>query len=183
MRFVVVSAMCAIALAGCGSDTGSVDADADGDGTITANEARDAMAAATQDLRPEPGKYTSTMTLVDAKIPNAPAEMAQMMGSAMNRTTEFCLTPEEAERGFKEAIAEGQSEACDITNFTIDDGDVNLAMSCAGDGMGSMDATMTGKVTPTSSDMTMNMKGDIPELGAIEMTMAFTQERLGDCDS
>jgi hypothetical protein len=31
--------------------------------------------------------------------------------------------------------------------------------------------------------MTMKMKGNIPQLGPVEMTMAYTQERIGDCAS
>jgi hypothetical protein len=172
----------ALVLAGCGG-SGSVDADADGDGEITQQEAQAAFAEANRELKPQPGQYKTSMTLVSADIPGAPPEMAQMMGSQMNQTGEFCLTPEEAERGFKDAIQQGQNDACKVENFTMEGGDVNLALNCAAEGMGDMRAEMSGKVTSTSSDMTMKMKGNIPQLGPVEMTMAYTQERIGDCAS
>lgn len=178
MKHTFGIAAATLALTACGG--GTTDADADGDGTITTDEAR-AMVEASQ-VKPQAGKYATSMQLLDAKIPGAPPEAVQMMGGAMNRKGEFCLTAEEAERGFKQAIEEGQSEACSIQTFTIEGNDVKLAMTCAGEGLGEMAVDMNGKVTPTSSNMTMVMNGTIPEMGAVEMTMAFEQERIGECD-
>lgn len=181
MRRVLTPVLVALALSGCGG-SGEVDADADGDGNVTAAEARAAVEEARAELKPEPGQYSTTMTLVNAKIPGAPPEMAQMMGNGMNRSGEYCLTPEMAERGFEDSIKQGQSDTCKIDTFTIDSGDVKMAMTCAGEGMGEMAAELTGKVTSTTSDMTMAMTGNIPQLGPVEMTMAFKQERIGDCE-
>ncbi|MDJ0978732.1 MAG: DUF3617 domain-containing protein [Erythrobacter sp.] len=181
-RLVVVPLLAAFALSACGGGGSSVDADADADGKVTAQEARDAMAEVRREMKPEPGKYATTMTVIDVSMPGAPPEMAQMMGGAMNNTGEFCLTPEMAEQGFEDSLKRGQNEACTIESFTIDDGDVNMAMTCQGQGMGTMSAQLDGTVTPTSSDMTMAMSGSVPELGPIEMTMAFKQERVGACD-
>ncbi|MEO0699453.1 MAG: DUF3617 domain-containing protein [Pseudomonadota bacterium] len=172
----------ALALSACGGET-SVDADADGDGAITTSEARAAVEAAGADLKPEPGQYATTMTLTDVNIPGAPPEMAQMMGQAMNRTGEFCLTPEQAERGFEGSLKEGQNEACTIETFTIEGNQVDMAMSCNQAGMGDMAVTMSGEVAPTQSDLTMKMNGTIPQLGAVEMALSFQQKRVGDCAS
>ncbi|MEL6486722.1 MAG: DUF3617 domain-containing protein [Pseudomonadota bacterium] len=183
MRISTMAALsAAFALSACGGET-SVDADADGDGAITASEARAAVEAAAADLKPEPGLYETTMTLTDVNIPGAPPEMAQMMGQAMNRTGEFCLTPEQAERGFEDTLKEGQNEACTIETFTIEGNQVDMAMQCNQAGMGDMAVTMSGEVAPTQSDLTMKMNGTIPQLGAVEMALSFQQKRVGECES
>lgn len=183
MRFSTMAALtAAFVLSACGGEA-SVDADADGDGAITTAEARAAVEAAGADLKPEPGQYETTMNLVEVNIPGAPPQVAQMMGQAMNRTGEFCLTPEQAERGFEDTIKEGQSEACTIETFTIEGNQVDMAMSCNQGGMGQMAVTMSGEVGATQSDLTMKMNGSIPQMGDVEMELSFQQKRIGDCEN
>ena len=179
-NFVVVGA-CALTLAACGG--GSVDADADGDGTVTSAEMSEAVAEAGSELKPEPGKYELTMELLKVEAPGAPEQMAQMMGSMMNRTDEFCLTPEMAEQGFAENFKENQNEGCKVDAFTLEGGNMDMKMSCSDEeGMGDMQIAMQGEVSPTASDMTMEMDGNIPQLGRIQMAMSYKQRRIGDCD-
>ena len=180
MRTWIAPAAAALALTACGGAETAVDTD--GDGEITASEARAAIERE-GDFKPEPGKYKTTMTLIEMDVPNAPAEFKNMMNGMMDRSAEYCLTKEQADKGFEDSLKEGQAEGCTIKDFSIDGGDVKMAMTCDQGGMGTMDASMEGKVSPTSSDMTMSMKGTIPELGPIEMSMSFQQERIGDCDS
>lgn len=180
MRFLSCTALAALALTACGG-SGEIEADANGDGTITNSEAIAAIEKAGGDVKPLPGQYSTTITLIEASIPGAPPEMAQMMGQAMNRTSEHCLTPEMAERGFEDSIKKGQNEACTIDSFSIDDGDVAMAMTCSEAEMADVSVNLNGKVTATSSDMIMAMDGTIPELGAMQMKMGFKQERIGEC--
>jgi hypothetical protein len=179
MRIWMVPAAAALALTACGGETA---VDADGDGSISASEARAAIERE-GDFKPQPGKYKTTMNLIKMDMPGAPAEMKNMMSGMMDRSFEYCLTKEEAEKGFEDALTEGQDESCDIKDFSIDGSDVSMKMSCDQGGMGTMEVTMDGKVSPTSSDMNMTMQGTIPELGPVEMAMSFQQERIGDCDS
>lgn len=181
MRYGLTAAVSALVLAGCGS--GAVDADADGDGTVTGDEMREAVSQAGSDLKPEPGKYELTMELVKVEAPGAPPQVAQMMGGMMNRTDEFCLTPEMAEQGFAESFKENQRDGCNVDAFTLDGGAMDMKMSCSGeDGNGAMSIAMKGDVTPTTSDMTMQMDGAIPQMGDIQMVLSYKQRRIGDCD-
>ncbi|MEM6826701.1 MAG: DUF3617 domain-containing protein [Pseudomonadota bacterium] len=180
MRFLWCTSLAALALTACGG-SGEIEADADGDGTITSAEARAAVERAGGNVKPLPGQYATTITLIEASIPGAPPEMAQMMGQAMNRTSEHCLTPEMAERGFEDSIKKGQSDACTIDSFSIDDGDVAMKMTCSEADMAEVSVDLNGTVTPTSSDMIMAMDGTIPQLGAMQMKMGFKQERIGEC--
>ena len=177
-KFAAVSVLAsAFALAACGSET--VDADSDGDGTVTEAE----VGALVSDVRPDPGKYSVTMSLVKAEIPGAPQQMLDAMGSMMNNTFEYCLTPEEADKGFEESLTEGQSENCKIDKFEMTGNDVDMAMSCSGEGQGDMQMSMTGTVSPTRSEIAVVTNGTLPQLGKANMEMTMVQERLGDCDS
>lgn len=167
----------AFALAACSEST--VDADADGDGNVTAAE----VGQVVSDLRPEPGKYSVTMELVKMDIPGAPPEMANAMGSMMNNTFEYCLTPEEANKGFEESLREGQDESCSIDKFELTGNDVDMAMSCATPGDGNMNLTMTGTVSPTRTDIAVKTNGTLPQVGEANVEMNMVQERLGECDS
>lgn len=167
----------ALVLTACSE--GTVDADSDGDGAVTAAE----VEAVVTDLRPEAGKYSVKMSLVKAEIPGAPKEMLDAMGTMMNNTFEYCLTPDEAARGFEESLTEGQSDNCTIDKFELTGNDVDMAMSCSGGGQGDMKMTMTGTVEPTRTDIAILMNGTLPQLGEANMEMTMLQERLGDCDS
>ncbi|MEL7188221.1 MAG: DUF3617 domain-containing protein [Pseudomonadota bacterium] len=183
MRYGLYAASAALMLAACGGGATDVEADADGNGTVSSDEMNAAMSAVGDDIKPEPGKYKATMTFVKADIPGAPPQMQEMMGSAMNQTHEFCLTPEEAEKGFEESMTEGQ-DGCEISKFNIDGNDLDMAMTCSPNGNdGAMNMTMKGNVTPTRSEMQMTMSGNMQGLGEANIEMEMVQERIGDCDA
>lgn len=175
MRNIVLVAAVGCLLAGCSSE---VDADADGDGTVSQAE----MAAmADSAIRPDPGQYRSTTELIEADIPGAPANMVEMMKSGMaNQTTEYCLTQEEADKGFEEMAKGSQDGECTTSKFVVNGGDIDAEMSCKA-GSGEMRMTMDGTGTTTSMDMTMTMEGEIPGMGDAKMVMRVQSERIGDC--
>lgn len=180
MKKALFAGIATLALAACGG--GATDADADGDGEVTASEARAAAEASGADLKPEPGKYKSSMTFVDAKIPGMPEEVKGMMGSGMNFSSEFCMTPEMADQGFEQAAEQGQQGDCSISKYEIDGNDMVMEMSCKQPGAGDMNVAMQGTVTPTRSEFDVTTKGEIPQFGEAEFKMSMVQERIGDCD-
>lgn len=175
--FLLVAATCV--LAACGSP----DADADGDGTISMEEA----AAKSKDfVKPEPGKYRVTVEMVDVEVPGAPPEVQKMMKQMISvgaQTHEFCLTKEEAEKGFEEmARQSNKNEDCSFEKFEADGGKIDAVMNCSRDGRGTARMTMQGTGTSTSSNMTMTMDATAPDGKSMKMTMKSNQERIGDCD-
>ena len=180
MKYGFVCALSAVALAACGGETVG---DADGDGTVTNEEARAVAEAAGDAIKPEPGKYKTTMTLIKAEIPGAPPEMVEMMGGMMGGDYEFCLTPEMAEKGFGESLKEGQDDSCNISKFNINGNDIDMAMTCNEAETGNVAITMTGTVGATESDMTMTSKGTMPGMGEANFEMNMKQVRIGDCDA
>ncbi len=168
----------AFALTACGGGS----SDADGDGEISAAEMQAEAERAGADVRPDPGKYAVTMEFVKADIPGAPPEMKDMMSSMMSNSFEYCLTPEEAEKGYEEALREGQDESCTIQRFELDGGDIDMAMTCGSPEDGNMNVSMTGNVTSTSSEMNVVSEGTLEGIGEANIEMQMTQTRVGDCD-
>ncbi len=181
MRRILISAVTAMSLAACGSP----DADADGDGEISMEEA----AAKAEDMvKPLPGKYRGTVEFVDVQMPGAPQQIQDMMRSMLDQgpqTHEFCLSEEEAEKGFEEMARQAQDDGadCSFERFDGEGGDIDAVMTCDIQGQGTVRMTMQGTGTETSSDMTMTMEGKGPEGRTMTMTMQNSQQRIGDCDS
>ncbi|WP_324260865.1 hypothetical protein U4960_11965 [Altererythrobacter sp. H2] len=98
MRWHLLIPISAIALAGCGSEPS---------GPKTAEEVAE---AADSMVKPTPGLYRSTANITEFEIPGLPAEQAaqmkEMMGSSASQSSEFCLTPDQAEEGFKSVARE-----------------------------------------------------------------------------
>lgn len=180
MRFALAIACAALIPAACGSP--ETDVDADGDGTITMEEA---AAKSREMVKPEPGQYRASVEMVDLQMPNAPEEVREMMRQAMSagkQTSEFCLTKEDAEKGFAEAIRESQAQDdCTFERFDAEDGSIDALMVCEAPGRGTVRMEITGKGTPTSSQTRMVMNGEGPGGEPMTLTMTSEQERIGDC--
>ncbi|MEQ8772265.1 MAG: DUF3617 domain-containing protein, partial [Erythrobacter sp.] len=119
--------------------------------------------------------------LVDLDIPGAPPQAAEMMRSSMARTSEFCLTEEDVEDGYRQLASQPQGDNCSFSKFDVDDGEIDAAMRCTNPGGGTVDITMQGTGRETSSEVTRKMSGDLGGTGEGSMTMKQTSERIGDC--
>jgi len=173
------------ALMACGSNTPTAeDAVATSDnGAMSVQEVKAELADA---IRPMPGKYESKIEITSIDIPGLPPAQAQqmksMMGGMMGQVQSYCLTPEEAEKGFEQALKESQKGECAFESFNVSGGKMDGRMRCKMEGgEGVMDMTGTG--TPTSSDTRMNMVMTNKSLPGGRMTMAMhvTSKRIGDC--
>lgn len=182
MRFAITGGglmlASALALAACGGGT----SDADGDGEISAAEMKAEVDSLGNDIKPEPGKYSSKITFVNANIPGLPESMKEQFGQQMSNSFEYCLTAEEAEQsGFEEALKESQDDSCTVKTFEMSNGNVDMSMSCAAEG-GTMDVKMTGKVSPTKMEIDVVSAGNITGVGDASFEMNMVQERIGECD-
>lgn len=182
MRRIVIATAATFALAACG---GGTSADADGDGEITMAEA----AASTEGMvKPQPGKYRATVEFVDVEMPGAPKQVQDMMRGMFDRgpqTHEYCLTAEEAEKGFEEMARQAREDdsSCSFEKFDADGGRIDAVMNCNAEGQGAARMTMQGTGGETSSQMTMTMDAEGPDGQTMTMTMKSSQERIGDCDA
>ena len=169
----------AFALAACGSP----DADADGDGEISLEEA---AAKSDEMVRPEPGLYRATTKMIDMQMPGAPPAVRDMMKGMMGggeETSTFCLTREQAEKGFEEMARQTQEDAdCAFEKFDADGGSIDAVMTCRGSERGEVRIAMQGTGTRTSSDMTMTMDARGPQGQSMTIKTRSQQERIGDCE-
>lgn len=169
----------ALALASCGSEpTGAPSVD-------------DVAKAAENLVKPMPGLYRSTTNITEFEIPGLPpeqaAQMKGMIGSSGTQTSESCLTPEQAEDGFKsmaKQLGEGsQGVKCEFAKFEAAGSALDADLTCTGPGGVNVNMEMDGDIEPTSSVMTMKMtqkSAAIPG-GEVRMAMEVKSERIGDC--
>ncbi|MBX7495312.1 DUF3617 domain-containing protein [Qipengyuania sp. 6B39] len=181
MRRIVIAAAASFTLAACG---GGTSADTDGDGEITMEEA---ASKAGDMVKPQPGKYRATVEFVDIDMPGAPQQVQDMMRGMFDQgpqTHEYCLTKEEAEKGFEEMAKRAQEDngECSFEKFDVEGGSIDAVMNCKAGKEGTARMTMTGTGSETSSQMTMVMNAETPDGQSMAMTMKSSQERIGDCD-
>lgn len=169
----------ALALASCGSEPAGPPS------------VEDVAKAAENLVKPTPGLYRSTATVTEFEIPGLPPEQAEqmkgMMGSSANQSSESCLTPEQADEGFKsmaKQLGEGsQGVKCEFAKFEAAGSNLDAELTCTGPGGVNMTMEMDGDIEPTSSVMTMKMtqkSAAIPG-GEVRMAMEVKSERIGDC--
>ncbi len=162
MKRIACLAAMSLVLSACGSgDVSTADADTDSDGEVSLNEA--AAVAEASGMKPLPGKYRVTSDL-----------------GGMKTNVEYCLSQEDADRGFEEMMQEGQEGDCSYEKFELAGNDLDAVLVCKTDA-GDMRMTMAGEVSPTSSDLEMSMSGSMGGMN-VDMTMKTQQERIGDCD-
>jgi len=184
MKRLVFAAAASALLASCGTEAEESTDGADAGGEAASGDlsmAEVAERAEAASVKPQPGLYRSQVELVDADIPGAPAQAMEMMRGMMDRSFEYCLTPEEAEGGYEQMADQSQEGDCSFQKFDIDGGDIDAAMTCDGGG-GPVSMTMQGTGTETSADFTMSMKGNMGGTGEGSMTIRAQHERIGECE-
>lgn len=164
----------ALALAACGERGGDT-----AGSTVTAEEV---ASRASDYVKPEPGLYRTSIEILEVDIPNAPPQVREMMKSsaASNQTHEYCVTPQDVEKGLEQAIRKSQQGDCDYKKFEVAGGRIDAVMTCRQQGQ-TVDMTMSGSGTATSSDMEMTMKMQMPGVGESTIRSRSRSERIGDC--
>lgn len=145
-----------------------------------------AEAAAAGIAQPQPGQYRLVTKITDLTIPGMPPEMAAQakgMFSATGQTVEYCLTPEDAAKGFEEMTRRSAEGNCTYERFSARDGKLDAAMTCqTGKGMVTK-SEVSGTFTPTGSQLTMKSSVTAPDMpgGGMQMAGTMLTERIGDC--
>ena len=132
-----------------------------------------------EEMRPETGQYQASLTLVSLDMPDAPPEIATMMGQMLGRDFDYCLTPQDVEEGYQSVMNRAQQGECSYERFNATGGTIDAEMTCDVEGR-AMTMVMQGSGTSTASDVTMTMTGDMG-MGPGSMTMRVVQERVGPC--
>lgn len=183
MKKLVLSAAACMLVASCGGEaedgTDSAAAGDEADGELSMAEVAERAREGT--VRPQPGQYRSQVELVELDIPGAPPEAAEMMRGQMAQASEFCLTEEDVEEGFRQLATQPAGDDCSFNKFEVEGGEIDAAMRCTNPGGGTVNITMKGTGEETRSEFTMRMSGNLGGEGEGSMTMKQTSERIGDC--
>ena len=141
--------------------------------------------------KPRPGQYETTAEMVEFTVPGLPPQQAEqikaMMGKVSGETTTYCLTPEEAEKGFEENVrkmAQGKQQMnCEFARFDVDGDKLDAAMACKGPQGMTADLTLAGTTSSEASSMRMTMvqKAQMIPGGEMRMEMQMDAKRIGDC--
>ena len=176
MRCLIIAMplLAALALAGCNRETKE---------PKTAEQVKEQASAI---VKPQPGQYRSTMKVTNFAIPGMPADKAaQMKGmfSASGTSTEFCLSAEEADKGFEEFTKRMAQGKCSFDQFNTTSDTLDAKMTCqTGQGMTGK-YEMNGSFSATGSKMALKVNQSAPGLpgGGMMMEAEVTNERIGDC--
>ncbi len=179
MRLIIaVPLLTAIALAGCSKEP---------DSPKTADQVK---AEARQLVKPQPGQYRSTVKITNFSIPGMPAAQAERMKgmfSASGKSTEFCLSPADADKGFEEFSKRMAQGKCSFDQFNATSGTLDAKMTCqTGKGMTGT-YQMHGTFSATGSQMAMKVNqstaGQIAGMPGAGMVMEaeVINQRIGDC--
>ena len=169
---LMILAISALALGACSK--GGVEAK---------NESAESVAkkVAASDVKPNPGRWQTTMKLEKMEMPGMTPQMQEQLkrASAMSKDIVTCLTPEQVNRpnaGFFGA----QESGCTYQHFTMAGGNIDAEMTCNRGAM-QMHMTMQGTYSPDSYNIRVTNQGD---MGGRPMstTMAMEARRVGECN-
>jgi hypothetical protein len=127
-----------------------------------------------------PGKWQSTMTIEQMDMPGMPPEAKDEMKKmfAQSRTSENCVTPEEARQPQPKMFA--GSDQCRYDHFTMGDGKIDAEMHCTQAGA-TQTMTMAGTYSPEAYAMHMTSQTKGGPGQAMSMKMKVEAKRIGDC--
>lgn len=155
-------------------------------GAKSPEQVRQEAEAAGVPMHPQPGKYRTTMKILDVSFPGMnPAMASRMKGmfGASGHSTEFCLTPDKAQMGYEEMTKHAAEGNCTYDSFKADAGKLDAQMTCqTGKGMTTR-STLSGTFSPTRSDlkMTTGTSGAGLPGGGMHLQAEVLNERIGDC--
>jgi hypothetical protein len=156
------------------------------DGPKTADEVKAEMADLAEDARPEPGKYRSTIKIINVSIPGMPQADARKMQSMFGGTgqaSEHCLTKEMADKGFEEFGKHAAQGNCTYDSFSAGGGKMDAVMTCKTAATVTTRTELHGTFTTTGSNLNMKTEssgGGLPG-GKMTMEAEVSSERIGDC--
>ena len=136
-----------------------------------------------------PGKWSSTVSVLEMNSPAMPPEMQAEMKAKLGqpRTVEACLTAEQVDN--PERMLGNVPATCKYDRYTMGNGKMNGTMRCEQDGM-VQQMTVAGTYANDSYSLTIDNKTTVPAgavagqpAGAMSMKMKVDSKRLGECDT
>ncbi len=174
LKHELVLAASVLALAGCNKGVEMKNA--------SASEVAEKVKEATADGQfVSPGRWESTMTMVDMSMPGMPPEAAAQMKGIMGKPKTFtsCLTEADARKPREDFFSGGDSK-CRYDHFTMAGGIIDAAMTCNDQG-GVRTMTLKGSYAPEHYRITMTATANRGPGGGMSMKMDMDAKRVGAC--
>jgi hypothetical protein len=110
-------------------------------------------------------------------------QMRSFMSGSMTQGHSYCLTQEESEAGAKDMATKLANGDCTFNDFQAGGNSLYADMTCKGENGEEGNVKLAGTMSRESSDMTMTMNQNSPQLpgGSMNIKMHMVSERTGDC--
>lgn len=174
MRTIIILPLAALALAGCKSEPA---------GPKSEDQVKAEVA---QMVKPRPGLYSSSVKMINFAVPGMPPAQAERLKGMFSQTAQarqFCLTPAESEKGYREMTKKLAQGNCTYDRFEARGGTLDAKLTCqAAKGMTAV-IEMRGTMTPEGSQMHMKMDQSMAAMPGkgVKMEMEVSSTRVGDC--
>lgn len=135
-----------------------------------------------------PGKWSSTVAVLEMNSPGMPAEMQAMMKQRIGQpqTVEACLTAEQVDN--PERMLGGIPASCKYDRYVMGNGKMDGTLRCDTNGM-KQEMTVAGTYSDDQYSITIDNKSSVPagalpggQAGSMSMKMKVDSKRLGECD-
>jgi hypothetical protein len=172
IRWAAVAAMAALSLGGCKKEA-----------VVARNESVESVAKKVDasNLKPQPGRWESTMKFEKMDLPNMPPQAKAAMNKhmAISQTFTSCLTPQQAEKP-DASFFQKNASGCTYDHFVMADGKIDAAMTCnAADH--AIKTTMVGTYTPTAYEVRVSSQGEMQPGMPMSTQVSIASRRVGDC--
>ena len=134
-----------------------------------------------------PGKWSSTVAVLEMNSPGMPPEMQAQMKAQLGqpRTVEACLTADQVDN--PERMIGAVPASCRYDRYTMGNGQMNGKMRCETNGM-VQEMSVAGTYSDDAYSLTIDNKTTVPQ-GAVagqpasnmSMKMKVDSKRLGEC--
>lgn len=175
-RNMVIGA--ALLLASCADSS----ADRNGDGKVDAAE-RAAEMNADAFIPMKAGLWETRFEFSDIELPSlGKAQKRQIMEEvAENASNRRCLSEEEAKQPGADFFGGDGAEKCVYRQFDAKGSNVTMALTCAMEGMGSVDMELAGQMGETSFNYDSKLAIRLPMIGRVNMTGTAIGKYVGAC--
>lgn len=175
---IISGVLCCFALASC-SDKG---ADKDGDGVINTSE-RAAEMDYDAFIPMKAGLWETKFVFNDINLPTlGKSEKQQVMEEAAKGTSSrSCLSAEQAKRPGADFFGGDGAEKCVYKSFDIAGQSANLSLTCAMEGMGTIDMKLSGLMGETEFNYESEVDLRLPMVGKVRMKGSAVGKYIGPC--
>jgi hypothetical protein len=173
MRSTIILPLIAVlALAGCKKE-----------GVVAKDESVESVAkkVAAANLKPQAGRWESTMKIDKMEMANMPPAAQEAMNKRSNVSQTFasCLTQAEADKPDASFFQKGAQD-CKYDHFVMEGGRIDAQMQCNQDNR-KMKMTMSGTYSQTAYTMNIKSEGEMQPGMPVAMDMSITARRTGEC--